>query len=103
MAWSPYKEMVVGFVADNPGCSKMDVARRVTRDPRRNPYKQYHIVNTALRNGWIIAMPFTGKAYALYTPEAFEAVMKKMAQEKEDRAAVAADYIAEHGEAPSWA
>lgn len=55
MAWSPYKQMVIDYVAANPGCCKFDVARRVTRSSRRDPSKQYYIVNTAIRNGWIAA------------------------------------------------
>ena len=55
MAWSPYKNMVVNFVSRNPGCCKFDVARYVTHNPLRCPSKQYYIVNTAIRNGWIKA------------------------------------------------
>jgi hypothetical protein len=55
MAWSPYKESVINFVRNNPGCCKYDVASYVTYNGLRNPSKQYYIVNTAIRNGWIEA------------------------------------------------
>jgi hypothetical protein len=68
MAWSPYKDSVVNFVAANPGCTKWAVAQRVTNHPRRHPSKQYYIVNTAIRNGWIRA-EWRGNKYALFVPE----------------------------------
>lgn len=66
MAWSPYKEMVISYVQNHPGCCKLDVAKYVTRNPRRNPSKQYYIVNTAIRNGWINAV-WIGNRYSLTT------------------------------------
>lgn len=68
MAWSPYKEHVINYVADHPGCSKWDVACRVTWKHGRCPSKQYYIVNTAIRNGWIVAF-WVGNRYELYIPE----------------------------------
>lgn len=65
MAWSPYKERVISFVSRNPGCSKWDVASYCTRNPQRDPSKQYYIVNTALKNGWIEGA-FSGRQYHLY-------------------------------------
>jgi hypothetical protein len=67
-AWSPYKEKVVAYVRANPGCSKLDVARHVTRSPWRGPTRQYYIVNTAVRNGWILAF-WAGGRYLLFTPD----------------------------------
>lgn len=68
MAWSPYKERIINFVRANPGCCKYDVARRCTRSYGRNPSKQYYIVNTALRHGWIVAHK-VGNRYSLHVPE----------------------------------
>lgn len=68
MAWSPYKQAVIRFVAAHPGCSKWDIARHVTHNPRRCPSKQYYIVNTALRNGWIVGQQI-GRSYRLYVPQ----------------------------------
>ena len=65
MAWSKYKDRVIAFVLDNPGCCKMDVARHVTYCALRSPNKQYYIVNTAIRHGWIEAVRIGGR-YKLY-------------------------------------
>lgn len=69
-AWSPYKDTVISYVAAHPGCCKWDVAKHVTRDRRRCPSKQYYIVNTAIKHGWIGAQ-WRGRSYRLYvmTPE----------------------------------
>lgn len=67
MSWSPYKDTVIAFVERNPGCSKWDVASHCTRSSRRCPSKQYYIVNTAMRNGWIVGRQ-VGRAYRLYVP-----------------------------------
>jgi hypothetical protein len=67
-AWSPYRDMVVAYVRSHPGCSKLDVARHVTRDPRRTPSKQYYIVDTAIRHGWIVGI-YTRGRYLLYAPD----------------------------------
>jgi hypothetical protein len=63
-SWSPYKEMIITFVGNNPGCCKYDVARYCTTDRRRDPSKQYYIVNTAIKNGWIKA-EWKGNRYSL--------------------------------------
>lgn len=68
MAWSPYKQTIIDYVAKHPGCTKLDVACHVTRHPRRTPSKQYSIVNTAIRHGWIMAVRH-GNRYALYVPD----------------------------------
>ena len=68
MAWSPYKDSVIGFVSRNPGCCKWEVASYCTRHPQRCPSKQYYIVNTAIRNGWITA-EYRGGRYYLFIPE----------------------------------
>ena len=68
MAWSPYKERIVSFVRANPGCCKLDVARRCTRSQLRTPSKQYYIVNTAIRHGWIRAEKL-GNRYSLTVPD----------------------------------
>ncbi len=91
MAWSPYKNSIVNYVTRNPGCCKWDVAKYVTRDSRRCPSKQYFIVNTAIRNKWIMAVKKSNR-YELYTPEeyaAYEAALH--------------DYIEEYEQTPAWA
>jgi hypothetical protein len=60
--------MIIHYVAEHPGCSKWDVAAHCTRDPRRDPSKQYALVNTALRNGWIAGKLY-GRQYRLYVPD----------------------------------
>ena len=68
MAWSPYKQRVIDYVSRNPECCKYDVASHCTRNPLRCPSKQYYIVNTAIRNGWIKAK-FVGNRYKLTVPQ----------------------------------
>jgi len=80
-AWSPYRDMVIEYVRSHPGCCKLDVARHCTRDPRRTPSKQYYIVETALRHGWIVGI-YAGGRYLLYTPDM---VPPHLAEEAEDR------------------
>lgn len=65
MGYSPYKNMVIDYVEQHPGCTKWDVAKYCTLSPRRCPSKQYYIVNTAIRNGWIRAV-WKGNRWALY-------------------------------------
>lgn len=65
MSWSPYKESVINYVLTHPGCCKFDVAKHCTKDSRRNPSKQYYIVNTAIRNKWIRAEYSSGR-YRLF-------------------------------------
>ncbi len=79
-AWSPYKDVVISYVRSHPGCCKLDVARYVTRDPRRSPNKQYYIVDTALRHHWIVGIYVRGR-YLLYTPDM---VPPHLAEEVED-------------------
>lgn len=66
MGWSKYKNMVINYVSNHPGCCKYDVAKFCTRNPLRNPSKQYYIVNTAIKNKWI-SFIFCGNRYKLYT------------------------------------
>jgi len=66
MAWSKYKNSIINYVENNPGCSKWEVASLCTQSSRRCPSKQYYIVNTALRNGWIYGYMAKGQ-YRLYT------------------------------------
>ena len=69
-AYSPYKETVINYVSKHPGCCKYDVARHCTYAQLRNPSKQYYIVNTAIRNGWIKAT-YSGGKYKLYVEADF--------------------------------
>jgi len=80
-AHSPYKDTVISYVRSHPGCCKLDVARHVTRSPQRTPSKQYYIVETALRHGWIVGIYAHGR-YLLYTPDM---VPPHLAEEAEDR------------------
>lgn len=48
----------------------MDVAAHCTRSALRNPSRQYYIVNTALRNGWIVSQ-WAGNRWKLYLPDVF--------------------------------
>lgn len=65
MSWSPYKELIINYVKNHPGCCKYDVARYCTINPLRNPSRHYYIVNTAIRNKWIKAY-WKGNKYELY-------------------------------------
>lgn len=67
MAHSIYTEKAVSFVSRNPGCTKFDLAKYLTRDPRRCPSKQYYLVNTQIRLKNIVAVR-RGNVYALYVP-----------------------------------
>ncbi len=62
---SPYSEAAVNFVRLNPGCSKWDLAAHLTRNPLRNPSKQYYLVNTQIRLGNLRAERLSNR-YALY-------------------------------------
>lgn len=68
MSWSPYKNTVIDFVRAHPGCTKYAVAARCAQSSRRSPGKQYYIVNTAIRNGWIVDRGLPS-ASRLYLPE----------------------------------
>lgn len=69
MAWSPYKDAIINFVRRNVGCSKFDVAKHITRDPRRGVSKQYGPVNTAIKHNWIRVFDYGhGRSYVLTVP-----------------------------------
>ena len=70
-AWSPYKDSVINYVREHPGCCKYDVAAYVAR--RCSPNKLYYIVNTAIRNGWIVAEKI-GNRYSLTVGASHEPV-----------------------------
>jgi hypothetical protein len=53
------------FVIANPGCSKLDLAKHLTRNPLRSPTKQYSLVNAQIRRGYIKAIR-RGNRYSLY-------------------------------------
>lgn len=75
---SPYTKTVVGYVRTHPGCCKMDVALWVRRNPRRNPSRLYHIVNTQLRLGNIVGLALRGNRYSLFVPLDRPAVREKL-------------------------
>ena len=51
----PIHRNVIEFVKNNPGCTKWDAASYITRNSMRCPSKQYSVVNTCIRHGWIEA------------------------------------------------
>lgn len=65
MAYSPYTTAAVAFVRSHPGCCKYELAAHLTRSPRRDPSRQYYLVNTQVRLGNIRAERRGGR-YALY-------------------------------------
>jgi hypothetical protein len=84
MPWSPYKERVIEYVRQHPGCSKWDVAEHCTFNSRRCPSKQYYIVNTALRNGWIVGV-WRGNRWELFVrlePGYAEKIVNQFFQQK---------------------
>lgn len=69
MPWSPYKDSIINFVRRNVGCSKYDVAKHITRDPRRGVSKQYGPVNTAIKHNWIHVFDYgQGQRHCLTVP-----------------------------------
>jgi hypothetical protein len=74
MVWSPYKDRIIAYVAAHPGCCKCDVAAACTHNRQRNPSKQYYLVNTALRNGWIVGI-WRKNRWALFTNEDFNVLL----------------------------
>lgn len=64
MAWSPYKDTIITYVKNFPGCSKYTVASRIAR--YCNPSKMYHPINTAIKHGWIFAHKHPDGSYALF-------------------------------------
>jgi hypothetical protein len=65
MAYSPYSERAMAFVALHPGCTKWALASYLTRNPHRSPSKQYYLVDTQIRLGNLRA-DWRGNRYALY-------------------------------------
>ena len=66
--YAPYKDRIIAFVESHPGCCKMDVAKYCTYNRLRDPSKQYYLVNTAIKYGWIRA-EFKRGRYYLYPAE----------------------------------
>lgn len=56
---------IVQYVKNNPGCCKYDCARIATKNPLRNPSKQYYLVNTCIRHN-LIKATFKSNRYYLY-------------------------------------
>jgi len=52
---------VLNYVSAHPGCCKYMAVKAVTYNPLRDPSKQYYLVNTLIRNGWITATFVKGK------------------------------------------
>lgn len=78
MAWSKYKDRIIAYVNENPGCSKWDIADLCTWNPRRSPSRQYYIVNTALKNKWIVIGGKKGNTYKLYLPDQIPSELAKV-------------------------
>ena len=57
---------VMAYVRDNPGCSKWAAAKAGTRNPLRCPSRQYYLVNTLIRRGYIRAERTKRGAYRLF-------------------------------------
>lgn len=79
-SWKPYNVSpyfrlttshlnVLNYVRDNPGCNKYEAAAAGTRNSRRDPSKQYYLVNTLIRQGYLLAFSGKGSSYALYAAE----------------------------------
>ena len=58
---------VLEYVSQHPGCCKFDAAKAGTRHPLRAASKQYYLVNTLIRNGYIKAVRKTNR-YELKIP-----------------------------------
>ena len=58
---------VLEYVRQHPGCCKYDAAEAGTRHPLRAASKQYYLVNTLIRNGYIKAVRKTNR-YELKVP-----------------------------------
>lgn len=64
MPWSPYKDLIIAYVKEHPGCTKMDVARHISYQHKYGD-KMYHAVNTAIRNGWVKSIKTSSGTYKL--------------------------------------
>lgn len=58
---------VLEFVRRNPGCCKFDAAKAGTYSNRRDPSRQYYLVNTLIRQGYLYA-ELKGNRYELSIP-----------------------------------
>lgn len=56
---------VLYYVQHNPGCNKWHAAKAGTRSALRSPHKQYYLVDTLIRQGYIRAEK-RGNQYRLY-------------------------------------
>lgn len=59
----PLHLLIVDYVRRNPGCCKYDCARIATRNPLRDPSKQYYLVNTCIRHNLIKAIKKSNRYY----------------------------------------
>lgn len=76
MASSPYTARAVEYVSRNEGCCKFALARHLTNHPRRNPSKQYYLVNTQIRLGNLVAEQGKDGVYRLCTREYYRQLLK---------------------------
>lgn len=58
---------VLRYIAWNPGCPKYHAAKAGTYSSMRNPTRQYYLVNTLIRHGYICATNH-GNRYQLGLP-----------------------------------
>jgi hypothetical protein len=65
----PKMRQAADYVSRHPGCSKLDVARDLTNDPRANPHGhgQYDTIDKAIAAGLIVAERI-GNRYSLTSP-----------------------------------
>ena len=62
----PKMAQAADYVARNPGCAKLPVAKRV--GPHGSSRYGYRTVNRAIRTGLIIAKRWHNGVYSLYPP-----------------------------------
>ena len=97
LAWSKFKNRIVDFVRQHPGCYIVDVAEHLGRNPTRGEAllsnlaferlrkKGYKPIYTAIRYGWIAKVTPVkghGEAWLLYIPGCPEHIHQVMKQVK---------------------
>lgn len=56
---------VLDYIKRNPGCTKFAAAKAGTREQTRCPSKQYYLVNTLIKHGYVKAVKLSNR-YKLY-------------------------------------
>ena len=67
MTFRPHKAHlpVLDYIKKNPGCTKFAAAKAGTRKISRCPSKQYYLVNTLIKHGYVKAVKLSNR-YKLY-------------------------------------